>query len=251
MIYDRRFGLPQSMVNYLNQPLPDISGILGALPPTAVVPDIPEDAPTIGLTPEQLELLYPQYNLDTGEDGPRGGGDFGNLDLSTAKQFNIGGNIVTGYKNLNTGLYQDISGKNLQNLGLRNIPGITGLLSNIFGSKEPTYPGLFNTVSTRALFKNPYLAKSFFDRQDVEKQQKIQDEIDAYNLEKAKEVQPYDYGGRDTEYGTHTATFSKSQAEINRDRARGLQTGGDGGNGGNKSGGGGGPYGGGAGGLHS
>jgi len=72
MIYDRRFGLPQSIADYLNQPLPDISGIFGALPPTAVVPDIPEDAPTIGLTPEQLALLYPQYNL--GGDGD-GGGD--------------------------------------------------------------------------------------------------------------------------------------------------------------------------------
>jgi hypothetical protein len=183
MIYDRRFGLPQSSADYLNQPLPDISGIFSLPQYQAVVPseEIEESLTPTGLTPEQLSLLYPQYNLDRGGDGPRGGGDFGNLDLSTAKQFNINGNIVTGYKNLNTGLYQDISGKNLQNLGLRNIPGITGILDNIFGSKEPTYPGLFDTVSTRALFKNPYLAKSFFDRQDVAKQQKIQDEIDAYN----------------------------------------------------------------------
>ena len=62
MIYDRRFGLPQSMVDYLNQGLPNISGIFQ--PPVATVPDIPEDSPVTGLTPEQLALLYPQYNLD-------------------------------------------------------------------------------------------------------------------------------------------------------------------------------------------
>jgi hypothetical protein len=199
MIYDRRFGLPQSSADYLNQPLPDISGIFSLPQYQAVVPseEIEESLTPTGLTPEQLSLLYPQYNLDRGGDGPRGGGDFGNLDLSTAKQFNINGNIVTGYKNLNTGLYQDISGKNLQNLGLRNIPGITGLLDNIFGSKEPTYPGLFDTVSTRALFKNPYLAKSFFDRQDVKKQQKIQDEIDAYNFAQIDKVRADRPGGGD------------------------------------------------------
>ena len=69
MIYDTRYELPQSMVNYLNQPLPDISGIFQYIPPVATVPDLPKDAPTIGLTPEQLALLYPQYNL--GGDGDR------------------------------------------------------------------------------------------------------------------------------------------------------------------------------------
>jgi len=203
-IYTSQYGLPQQTISYLNQPLPDISGIFSLPQSQAVVPveEITESLAPTGLTPEQLSLLYPQYNLDRGGDGPRGGGDFGNLDLSTAKQFNINGNIVTGYKNLNTGLYQDISGKNLQNLGLRNIPGITGLLDNIFGSKEPTYPGLFDTVSTRALFKNPYLAKSFFDRQDVAKQQKIQDEIDAYNLEKAREVQTMQQAAANKSSGT-------------------------------------------------
>jgi len=246
MAYTTQYGLPQNVVNYLNQQLPtaDIYGGITSVPFTfddvAAEQQIEAQAAT-GLTPEQLLLLQTQ---NTGGDGPMGGGAFGNLDMDTAKQFNIGGNIVTGYKNLNTGLYQDINGLNIQNLGLRTIPGITGILDNIFGPKEPTYPGLFDKVSYKALIKNPYLAKSFFDRQDVEKQQELQDEIVAYNLEKAKEVQPYDYGGRDTEYGTHTATYSKSDAEINRDRARGRQTGGDG-NGGNSGGSGGeGAYGG-------
>jgi hypothetical protein len=202
MIYDRRFGLPQSSVDYLNQPLPDISGIFSLPQYQAVVPseEIEESLAPTGLTPEQLALLYPQYNLDRGGDGPKGGGDFGNLDLSTAKQFNINGNIVTGYKNLNTGLYQDISGKNLQNLGGNTIyGGILDALSEKMGFKrnQPTYPGLLDMVSPKALFKNPYLAKSFFDRQDVAKQQKIQDEIAAYNFAKIDKVRADRPGGGD------------------------------------------------------
>ena len=71
MIYDRRFGLPQSMVNYLNQPLPDISGIL-SLPVAQSEPisnqEI-ESLTTTGLTPEQLALLYPQPQMGGGEGG--------------------------------------------------------------------------------------------------------------------------------------------------------------------------------------
>jgi hypothetical protein len=61
----------------------------------------------------------------------------------------------------------------------------------------------------------------------------LQARIDAKQKQKelaAKNAPTYDYPGRVSEGGTHTATFSKSQAEINRDRARGRQTGGDGNN---------------------
>jgi len=205
MAYTTQYGLPQNVVNYLNQQLPtaDIYGGVTSVPFTfddvAAEQQIESQAAT-GLTPEQLLLLQRQNT--GGNDGPMGGGAFGNLDMDTAKQFNIDGNIVTGYKNLNTGLYQDFEGKNIQNLGLRTIPGITGILDKFFGPKEPTYPGLFDKVSYQALIKNPYMAKSFFDRQDVEKQQKIQDEIDAYNLEKAREVQTMQQAAANKSSGT-------------------------------------------------
>jgi len=162
---------------YLNQGLPSISGIFGPTTPTTTTPVVEDTTtnPVTGLTPEQLALLYPQNQGGGGGDNNLGGGGaFGNIDLSTAKEFNIDGDIVTGYKNLNTGLYQDFAGKNIQNLGLRNLPGITGL---------------FDKVSPSALFKNPYMAKSFFDRQDVAKQKAIQDEIDAANKQAAQDAQ--------------------------------------------------------------
>src|SRR6056300_629557 len=82
MIYDRRFGLPQSMVNYLNQPLPNISGIFSS-PDTSGILSLPvaqsepisnqeiESLTTTGLTPEQLALLYPQPQPQMG--GGEGG----------------------------------------------------------------------------------------------------------------------------------------------------------------------------------
>ena len=177
---------------YLAQDLPDISGIFSLPQASSVTTPVVEEesvATPQGLTAEQLALLYPERT--GGGDGPRGGGDFGNLDLSTAKQFNINGNIVTGYKNLNTGLYQDISGLNIQNLGGNTIYG--GILDAIssklgFERDQPKYPGLFDMVSPKALFKNPYMAKSFFDRQDVAKQKRIQDEINAANKAAAETV---------------------------------------------------------------
>ena len=79
--------------------------------------------------------------------------------------------------------------KNIQNLGLRNLPGITGLLDKVFGQgKDPEYPGLFDKVSPSALIKNPGLFKSFFDRQDVAKQKALQDAIDKANLEAAQKA---------------------------------------------------------------
>ena len=54
MAYDTRYGLPQSTVDYLNQTLPDISGIYSALPITIqpIRPD-PDD-------PEGIVSLYPK-----------------------------------------------------------------------------------------------------------------------------------------------------------------------------------------------
>ena len=96
--------------------------------------------------PEQVTGIINQQ-LQTGDgDGPKGDfGIFGNLDKSTAKDFNVEvydeefGDFVpttiTGYKNVNTGLYQDKFGKNLQpmfsNTGVT--PGFLGVVSNMLG----------------------------------------------------------------------------------------------------------------------
>jgi hypothetical protein len=176
---------------YLAQDLPDISGIFSLPQASSVTTPVVEEsvATPQGLTAEQLALLYPQRT--GGGDRPRGGGRFGNLDMTRPKEFNINGEIVIGYPNLSSGLYQDIDGLNIQNLGGNTIYG--GILDAVssklgFERDQPKYPGLFDMVSPKALFKNPYMAKSFFDRQDVAKQKRIQDEINAANKAAAETV---------------------------------------------------------------
>ena len=161
MAYTTQYGLPQNVVNYLNQQLPtaDIYGGITSVPFTfddvAAEQQIEAQAAT-GLTPEQLLLLQTQ---NTGGDGPMGGGKFGNLDLSDTKDFYVGDDVVTGYRNLNTGAYQDIDGLNIQNLGIRGLPGITGILDS-FRTSAPKYPGYFDYYNATDLITNP---KSFFN----------------------------------------------------------------------------------------
>jgi len=160
--YTTQYGLPQSSVDYLNQPLPDISGIFSLPQATEITEeDITETESPVGLTEEQLRLLYPQVG---GGDGPRGGGDFGNLDLSDTKDFFINGEVVTGFRNLNTGLYQDLQGKNIQNLGIRNLPGITGILDSM-RTTAPKYPGYFDYYNASDLITNPRSFFNFFKSQ--------------------------------------------------------------------------------------
>jgi hypothetical protein len=61
-LYDTRFGLPQSMVDYLNQGLPDIYQNIDNPPPATIGPGPDEDEG------EFLEELYPQ-NVSSGGDG--------------------------------------------------------------------------------------------------------------------------------------------------------------------------------------
>jgi len=166
MAYTTQYGLPQNVVNYLNQQLPtaDIYGGITSVPFTfddvSAEQQIEAQAAT-GLTPEQLLLLQRQ---NTGGDGPRGGGDFGNLDMSDTKDFFINGEVVPGYRNLNTGLYQDLQGKNIQNLGIRNLPGITGILDSM-RTTAPKYPGYFDYYNASDLITNPRSFFNFFKSQ--------------------------------------------------------------------------------------
>ena len=134
-------------------------------------------------------IINQNLNQGGGGDGPRGGGAFGNLDMSKPKEFNIDGKIVTGYPDLRSGLYKDINELNIQNLGIGSF-GLAPMIANALGldTGETKYPGLFDKVSPSALIKNPGLFKSFFDRQDVAKQQRLQAEIDAANKKAAEEA---------------------------------------------------------------
>jgi hypothetical protein len=132
--------------------------------------------------PNYNPLLY----LQQGGDGPMGGGKFGNLDLSDTKDFYVGDDVVTGYRNLNTGAYQDIDGLNIQNLGIRGLPGITGILDS-FRTSAPKYPGYFDYYNATDLITNP---KSFFNfyRQPTPQEIVQQRGLAKQNMAEAREI---------------------------------------------------------------
>jgi hypothetical protein len=63
-LYDTRFGLPQGVVDYLNQGLPSISGIFQPSGPSIPTPVSVEDV----ITEEGIASLYPQV-VESGDDG--------------------------------------------------------------------------------------------------------------------------------------------------------------------------------------
>jgi hypothetical protein len=170
-IYDTRFGLPQSVADYLNQALPDISGIFKLVQPDDSPESDTPDGDEGGLTPEQLKLLYPQNDSEF-----RGGGLFGDLDLSRSKTFikdvydeELGDFIPTkliAYYNPTLGNYQTFEGKNINPMfSNTGTPG--GLLEaglKIAGLNRETV-GAYIPGSIRGFYDTPM---DFFKRQKNE-----------------------------------------------------------------------------------
>ena len=236
MIYDRRFGLPQSIADYLNQPLPDISGIFSLPQATEITQeDITEKESPVGLTEEQLRLLYPQTG---GGDGPRGGGLFGNLDLSRGKEvtrdvyqdvlgppgaFEFSPQTMMAYPNLSSGLYQTYGGKNIDSL-LSNTGatfGLAGLAMKMMGMQPKTVGG-FVPGSIRGMFDTPADILKFISGADRREAQAKQQEALEKSAAAKRNIQQYTGGGGGGG-GTHTATKSASQAAANREGRRGGQ----------------------------
>ena len=159
------FDLAQA---YLNQGLPGINpifsntGVASVIPTTTTLTEEVVQPTSVGLTPEQLRLLYPQRE---GDGAGTGFGPTGDLDPTDTKDFFIDGEIVTGYRNVRSGLYQDEDGLNIQNLGIRGIPGATGILDSLKTDKTPKYPGYFDFYSAGDLFTRPSTFFSFFKDQ--------------------------------------------------------------------------------------
>ena len=173
----------------------------GLYTPGGSTPDAPDapDAPDQGIINQQLN--------QSGGDGPKGDfGIFGNLLKDTAKDFNVqvydeelGDFIdtkITGYKNVNSGLYQDKFGKNLQpafsNKG--KAFGLSGIIAQALGLTPDTVGGyvpgsikgkydgitdMFGSIKNFNL-KNPF---NFF-----KKQQATIADINAANLKAKQEL---------------------------------------------------------------
>ena len=197
--YTTQFGLPQSEVDYLNQGLPSISGIFTNSPFTYTAPTAAANiaATTPGLTAEQLRLLYPERNTRD-NDGFRGGGAFGNLDMSKSKEFEVARynektgeydilDTETGYYNPTLGQYQTYDGKNITHAGLNITPGLVSLIGNLtgydFGPKQGDIGGISDLNKL----------KDFIEVQKKEKKSQIVEDPADYLERKEKERKNIEY----------------------------------------------------------
>ena len=211
---------------YLNQALPDISGIFTL--PQASMPIVEEEtiaAP--GLTPEQLVLLYPQ-NQSGGDDPVNTGfGLFNNLDKNDVRYEVVNGELLPTYRNVVSGLYQTEQGKNVSNLGL-STPS-SEFFEGIFGAKTPPeFPGYFQqdpdtrgsfidfiTGRTRRNKVEAFKAGQGGDR-SAQRRQKLRDDITKRQANERYRDDPgaksYS-GGFDKSTGNYDDPFSPGDTE--------------------------------------
>ena len=197
--YTTQFGLPQSEADYLNQGLPSISGIFTNSPFTYTAPTAAANiaATTPGLTAEQLRLLYPERNTG-GDDRFRGGGAFGNLDMSKSKEFEVARynektgeydilDTETGFYNPTLGQYQTYDGKNITHAGLNITPGLVSLIGGLtgydFGPKQGDIGGISDLNKL----------KDFIEIQKKEKKSQIVEDPADYLERKEKERKNIEY----------------------------------------------------------
>ena len=203
---------------YLNQTLPDISGIF-TLPQASgiMTPVVEETVAAPGLTPEQLALLYPQGDGEGG--GGNLGGAFGNLDLSKSKMFTkdvydeeLGDFIPTelkGFYNPTLGMYQTFEGGNINpmfsNKGLPTF-GLGTLVANMFGLTPKTVGG-YVPGSIRGFYDTP---RDLFNKNKNVQQQTAQQKADIRRVQRDIDSGKYD-GGRD-EPDRDRSTVTRSSA---------------------------------------
>ena len=202
---------------YLNQALPDISGIFTL--PQASMPIVEEETVAApGLTPEQLRLLYGEQS-GGGSDEFRGGGKFGNLDLSKSKTFTkdvydeeLGDFIpteLTAYYNPTLGNYQTFEGKNINpmfsNTGLPTF-GLGTLAANMFGLAPKTVGG-YVPGSIRGFYDTPM---DLINRRKNIQRQTDQQRADIRRVQRDIDSGKYDVGKDEPDRDIKSVTKSSA-----------------------------------------
>ena len=174
---------------YLNQGMPDISPIFSNTGITSTPTITPT---TAGVTPQQLDLLYPQRTESRDNDGFRGGGAFGNLDTTNTKDFEVATynedtgeydilDTVQGFYNPSLGQYQTYDGKNITHAGINFTPGIVSLIGGLTGFDFGPKQGDIGSLKALADLKN------FIEIQKKEKKSQIVEDPADYLERKEKE----------------------------------------------------------------
>ena len=136
---------------YLQQGLPDITGIFPPPPKTIgpVLPVLPKEPIE---KPTGIETLF-QTGRGPNDEFRGGGGDFGDLDLSDSKtvirnvytevapnKYEFVPTAVEAFRNMRSGLYQTKEGKNVDAM-FTDAPtgGVLQLISNVFDPKQESF----------------------------------------------------------------------------------------------------------------
>ena len=137
-------------------------------------------APATGITTLPVPLSPMQIQQGRGDDDFRGGGIFGNLDLSRSKEFvkdvfsvdmaapgapttgSFKPTVVKGYYNPKLGNFQTLEGKNINHAGINVKPAFAGIMEAIFGTSgneiEDEFGNKYNIGDIRGTFtqyRNP------------------------------------------------------------------------------------------------
>ena len=211
-------SLSDLATQYLNQRLPDISGIF-TLPQASniITPVVEEETVAAsGLTPEQLALLYPQGDGEGG--GGNLGGRFGNLDLSKSKMFTkdvydeeLGDFIPTeleAFYNPTLGNYQTFEGKNINpmfsNTGATF--GLGGGILKLLGMQPKTVGG-FIPGSIRGFYDTPM---DLINRRKNIQRQTDQQRADIQRVQRDIDSGKYDVGRDEPDRDISSVTKSSA-----------------------------------------
>jgi len=189
-------------LEYLSSDLPDVSDIGGFIdvPTTAEREGLESLLDTRRIPLDNLRRpMAPMNQQREGGGGPRGIGVFGNLDKDSLKYFKDKyGNIIKGYRNINSGLFQTEDGQNI--IGLDEYESISsgsidrpyGVPDMIGSSTSPSVISAMTNVPGYGLrsLNNPFdlQAKQIFAKNLAEKQAQEEEEKKAAEIEKAKKA---------------------------------------------------------------
>ena len=173
-------------LEYLMEDLPDVSDIGGYI-------DVPTTAEREGIESLDTEIKTPmapmnQIRIGGDADNRTNFGAFGNLDKNDVKYFQDEyGNLVKGYRNVTSGLYQTEDGKNVQGIldeyeytstgSLREPPG---QISTGIGSYSP------NVIKAMTNIPN-YNSPFSLDKQREKATQNVQQKLAEERLQREKE----------------------------------------------------------------
>jgi len=182
-------------LEYLMEDLPDVSGIGGYI-------DVPTTSEREGIESLDTQIKTPmapmnQIRIGENDNNKTGFGTFGNLDKNDVKYFQDEyGNLVKGYRNVTSGLYQTEDGKNVQGIldeyeytSTGNTKGTYNPFQDPQGILDLGYsPNVVKTMTNIPNYNSPFSLDKQRETALQNHEKKLAEEAVAAAKEKAAEI---------------------------------------------------------------